>query len=155
HLIARTEATATGKTIAEEARKGYGMLFVGLNKALTARGAFTARLDDITGGFDGPLCIVLKGGGGDGEMPVLEPGARSLLPVDGTEASGGAADLALAIARPQRVRVRALYVSRRARSSRSAASHFSHRREEAVLKGIVSLAERYGVPVETAIRTRG
>ena len=38
---------------------------------------------------------------------------------------------------------------------RSAASHFSHRREEAVLKGIVSLAERYGVPVETAIRTRG
>jgi Kef-type K+ transport system membrane component KefB/nucleotide-binding universal stress UspA family protein len=155
HLTARTEAAATGKTIAEEARKGYGMVFIGLNRALTAKGAFTARLNDITGGFDGPLCLVLKGAAGDGKMPVLGAGAKILLPINGTETSRRAADLALAIARPQRVPVKALYVSRRARSNRNAASHFSHRREEAVLKGIVSLAERYGVPVETAIRTRG
>jgi nucleotide-binding universal stress UspA family protein len=155
HLTARTEASATGKTIAEEARKGYGMLFIGLNDAQTAKGAFTARLNDITGGFEGPLCLVLKGAEGNGKMPVLEAGAKILLPVNGTEISRRAADLALAIARPQRVPVRALYVSRRARSKRSPASRFSHRREEAALKEIVSLAERYGVPVETAIRTRG
>jgi nucleotide-binding universal stress UspA family protein len=153
HLTARPEATASGKTIAEEARKGYSMVFVGLNNALTPKGAFTATLTDITGGFDGPLCLVLRGAGGTGKVPALEAGAKILLPVTGTETSRRAADLAMAIARPQRALVRALYVSR-ARSGRNTASRFSHRREEAALKDIVSLAERYGVPIETAIRMR-
>jgi Kef-type K+ transport system membrane component KefB/nucleotide-binding universal stress UspA family protein len=154
HLTARTTADGTGQAIAAEARKGYDMLLVGLNRALTPKGAFSARLNDVTRGFDGPLCLVLRGAGG-GSLPSLDAGARILVPVNGTEMSRRAADLALAIARPKGARIKALYVSRRTRSRRSAASHFSHRREEAALKDIVDLAERYGVPVETAIRTRG
>ncbi|MGX5828078.1 universal stress protein [Mesorhizobium sp. 43Arga] len=33
-------------------------------------------------------------------------------------------------------------------------ARFSHRREEAVLKDVADLADRYGVAVDTAIRTR-
>ncbi|WP_411970923.1 cation:proton antiporter [Mesorhizobium sp. BR1-1-2] len=152
HLIARTEPAATAETIAEEARKGYGLLLVGLENALTAKGSFTEALNDMTSGFDGPLCLVLNGARSAGKMPMLKAGATILVPVNGTEVSRRAVDLALALARPHRARVKALYVSQARKGSRP--SSVSHRREEAVLKDVVDLADRYGVAVDTAIRAR-
>lgn len=154
HLSARTKAGATGKTISEEARKGYDVLVVGLNDSVTADGEFTVRLTDIAGGFDGPLCLVLKGTGDTGKMPTLQAGQTILVPVNGTEASRRAAELALAIARPNRAHVKALYVGREEKVDIRKTS-ISHRREEAVLKDIVELGERYGVPVQTAMRMHG
>ncbi len=153
-LTARTESGSPGESIAEEARKGYDMLLVGIGRSLTPKGAFTRKLNHITRGFDGPLCLVVKGTGKVENLPILEPGATILVPVNGTEVSRRAADLALAIARPQRARIKALYVSPRAKGARSRAS-LSHRREEAALKDIADLAERYGVPIETAMRAQG
>nr|WP_145720537.1 cation:proton antiporter [Mesorhizobium tianshanense] len=154
HLTARTESEATGETIAEEARKGYGMLLVGLDDVLTAKGAFTPTLNDIAGGFEGPLCLVLNGGNADDRMPTLKAGASILVPVNGTEVARRAADFALALARPNRARVKVLYVSQGAARGHKPTS-VSHRREEAVLKDIADLASRYGVPVDTAIHTHG
>lgn len=153
HLTARTEYEATGKTIAEEARKGYSMLIVGMKNAVTAKGAFTRRLNDITSGFDGPICIVAKGAGGGG-MPELDAESIILVPVNGTDVSRRAIDLALALARPTGAQVKAIYVSRETRSEPDRASA-SLRREEGVLKEIVTMADRYGVGIETAIRKRG
>ncbi|WP_411970263.1 cation:proton antiporter [Mesorhizobium sp. BH1-1-4] len=152
HLTARTELAATTETIAAEARKGYGLLLVGLDNALTAKGTFSATLNDITGGFDGPLCLVLNGPKADGKMPMLRAGATILVPVNGTEVARRAADFALALARPHRARVKVLYVSQARKGGRPGS--VSHRREEAVLKDVADLADRYGVAVETAIRTR-
>ncbi len=154
HLSARTEVGATGKTIAEEARKGYDMLIVGLSNSLTAKGNFTARMNDLASGFDGPLCLVVKGTGGAAGMPALRAGETILVPINGTEASRRAAELALALARPNQARVKALYVGHEEKRSRSLAS-ISHRREEAMLKEIVDLGERYGVSVVTAMRMQG
>jgi nucleotide-binding universal stress UspA family protein len=152
-MTARTESGAPGKSIAEEARKGYDLLFIGLGRSLTQKGAFTRKLNEVTRGFDGPLCLVVKGVGKAEKAPVLQPGATILVPVNGTETARRAADLALAIARPQQARVKALYVAPRARSGGRIS--LSHRREEAALKDIVDLAERYGVPIKTAMRTHG
>ncbi|MGN6583766.1 MAG: cation:proton antiporter domain-containing protein, partial [Rhizobiaceae bacterium] len=152
-LTARTESGEPGESIAEEARKGYDLLLAGIGRALTPKGAFTRRLNDITRGFDGPLCLVVKGGKAE-KLPVLAPGATILVPVNGTEVARRAADLAFAIARPQRARVKALYVSPRARNAGTRIS-LSHRREEAALKDVVNLADRYGVPIKTAMRTHG
>ncbi|ESY91550.1 potassium transporter [Mesorhizobium sp. LNHC229A00] len=151
HLTARTELEATTETIAAEARKGYGLLLVGLDNAL-AEGTFSGTLNAITSGFDGPLCLVLNGANADGKMPMLRAGATILVPVNGTEVARRAADFALALARPHRARVKVLYVSQARKGSRP--SSVSHRREEAVLKDVADLADRYGVAVETAIRTR-
>lgn len=153
-LTARTESGAPGESIAEEARKGYDLLLVGIGRSLTQKGAFTRRLNDITRGFDGSLCLVVKGGGKMEKVPVLEPGATILVPVNGTEVARRAADLAFAIARPQRARVKALYVAPRARDAARRVS-LSHRREEAALKEVAELAERYGVAIETAMRAQG
>jgi len=153
HLSARTEAGVTGRTIADEARKGYDMLIVGLSNSLTPKGDFSARMNDIASGFDGPLCLVVKGAGA-GKMPELKAGETILVPVNGTEASRRAAELALALARPNRARVKALYVSREDKADRRP-TPISHRREEAVLKDIADLGERYGVSILTAMRMQG
>ncbi|SDA96319.1 Kef-type K+ transport system, membrane component KefB [Mesorhizobium qingshengii] len=151
HLTTRTKSEATADTIAQEARKGYGLLLVGLETMMTAKGSFTGTLNDITGGFDGPLCLVLNGAKSAAKMPVLKAGTTILVPVNGTEVSRRAADFALALARPHRARVKVLYVSQAARQG---ATSVSHRREEAMLKDIADLAARYGVQVDTALRTR-
>jgi Kef-type K+ transport system membrane component KefB/nucleotide-binding universal stress UspA family protein len=152
HLTARTELEASAETIAAEARKGYGLLLAGLENALTGKGTFSATLNDISSGFDGPLCLVLNGARSTGKMPVLRAGATILIPVNGTEVARRAADFALALARPHRARVKVLYVSQARQGSRPGS--VSHRREEAVLKDVADLADRYGVAVDTAIRTR-
>ncbi|RUW95033.1 universal stress protein, partial [Mesorhizobium sp. M8A.F.Ca.ET.059.01.1.1] len=152
HLTARAELEATTETIAAEARKGYGLLLVGLDNALTGKGTFSGTLNDITSGFDGPLCLVLNGAKSSGRMPMLRAGATILVPVNGTEVARRAPDFALALARPHRARVKVLYVSQARKGSRPGS--VSHRREEAVLKDVADLADRYGVAVETAIRTR-
>jgi nucleotide-binding universal stress UspA family protein len=153
HLTARTESQATRETIAQEARKGYGMLLIGLEDVRTEKGSFTKTLNDITEGFDGPLCLVLNGAGGAAKMPTLQAGTSILVPVNGTEVSRRAADFALALARSHQARVKVLYVSQGAAGGGRSTS-VSHRREEAVLKDIADLADRYGVSVDTAIRTR-
>jgi len=152
HLTARTELEATAETIAAEARKGYGLLLVGLENALTDEGIFSGTLNAITSGFDGPICLVLNGAKSAGKMPVLRAGTAILVPVNGTKVARRAADFALALARPHRARVKALYVSQ-ARQGRRPGS-VSHRREEAVLKDVADLADRYGIAVDTAIRAR-
>jgi Kef-type K+ transport system membrane component KefB len=153
-LIARTESGEPGKSIAEEARKGYDLLLVGIGRSLTPKGVFSRRVNDITRDFDGSLCLVVKGGGKAEKVPALAPGATILVPVNGTEVARRAADLAFAVARPLRARVKALYVSPRARATGQRLS-LSHRREEAALKDVAGLAERYGVPIRTAMRTQG
>ncbi|MES0032046.1 cation:proton antiporter [Mesorhizobium sp. M0040] len=152
HLTARTELEATGETIAEEARKGYGLLLVGLDNVLTADGAFAPALNDIAGGFDGPLCLVLNGGNAGEKMPTLKAGT-SILVLNGTQVARRAADLALALARPNRARIKVLYVSQKAAKGRRSTS-VSHSREEAVLKDIADLAGRYGLHIDTAFHTR-
>ncbi|MDP8996941.1 MAG: universal stress protein, partial [Pseudomonadota bacterium] len=151
HLTARTEHETNSETIAAEARKGYGLLLVGLERALTDKSTFSDTLKDATSGFDGPLCLVLNGAKSTGKMPTLRADATILVPVNGTEVARRGADFALALARPHRARVRVLYVSQTRKGKRP--SSVSHLREEAVLKDIAELADRYGVTVETAIRS--
>lgn len=153
HLAARTEIEATGKSIAEEARKGYSMLLVGLKSAITSKGAFSKRVNEITSGFEGPAFIVAKGAPG-GKMPKLTIGSTILVPVNGTDMARRAFDLALALARPTGATVRAFYVSRESRGETRRRS-VSMRREESVLKDMATMADRYGVQIETAIRKRG
>jgi nucleotide-binding universal stress UspA family protein len=106
---------------------------------------------EIAAGFDGPLALVASGK--SQRIPLLEAGSLILVPVNGTAAARRAAEVAFALARPHRLRVKALYVSPAPKGVRSRAS-ISRSREEAVLKDIVELAERYEVLIQTAMRAR-
>ena len=74
------------------------------------------------------------------------------MPVNGTSVARRGAELALAIAAVTGAPVKMLYVARVGRDEPR--DTVSHRRREAVLKDIVALADRYGVEIETAIRSR-
>ncbi|TIT66760.1 MAG: universal stress protein, partial [Mesorhizobium sp.] len=103
--------------------------------------------------FNGSLCLVLKPTGAGRHMPRLGPqSGRILVPVNGTSVARRGAELALAIATVTGAPVKMLYVARVGRDEPR--DTVSHRRREAVLKDIVALADRYGVEIETAIRSR-
>jgi Kef-type K+ transport system membrane component KefB/nucleotide-binding universal stress UspA family protein len=153
HLTARTEKeTITAKTIQEEAKKGYDLLLIGLDKAADSKGVFAKNISEIADGFDGPLALVLAAHGDGKPIPPLKAGSKILVPVNGTEVSRRAAEIAFALARPHRAHVKALYVLPTQDGKRRAPT-MSHRREEGVLKDIVDLADRYGVRVQTAVIT--
>jgi len=141
-VTTRTRKGASAAAVADEAQKGYDLLIVGIDATRAPSGGFSAEITHVVGGFDGPLAVAIAGGALAGGS---EPIGRILVPVNGTDVSRRAAEVAFALARSGGSRVSALYVaSGRVRAMR--------RSEEAVLKDIVELADRYDARVRTALR---
>jgi Kef-type K+ transport system membrane component KefB/nucleotide-binding universal stress UspA family protein len=149
----RTRRAASPEAVADEAQKGYDLLIVGMEKTRTVRGGFSREITRVVGGFDGPLAVAIAGG------PVAtgnEPIGRILIPVNGTDVSRRAAETGFALARSTGSRVSALYVatgrSNGAGRGRIRRGVDTRRNEEAVLKDIAELADRYDARVRTALR---
>jgi len=149
----RTEEEEPENKVRTEAQKGYDLLIVGIDKTRGPQGGFSAEITLITDGFDGPLAVAITGGKlGSGNEPIR----RILIPVNGTDVSRRAAETGFTLARASGSRVSALYVAsgrsdgeRRGRIRRGAAMR---RNEEAVLKDIADLADRYDARLRTALR---
>jgi len=152
-VTARTKKAASAEAIADEAQKGYDFLIVGVEKARGPRGGFSPEITRIVNGFDGPIAVAIAGGR---LVTGTEPIGRILIPVNGTDISRRAAEIGFALARSSGSRASALYVAsgrsdgeRRGRIRRGAALR---RNEEAVLKDIAELGDRYDARVRTALR---
>jgi nucleotide-binding universal stress UspA family protein len=107
----------------------------------------------VADGFEGALAIVAASG--PQIMRALHPKSKILVPVNGTELSRRAVEMAFVIARSNDAHVTALYVTGRTRSSRRGRLQLgsaTRSNEEAVLKEVTELADRYGVNVQTAMR---
>jgi Kef-type K+ transport system membrane component KefB/nucleotide-binding universal stress UspA family protein len=148
-----TQSKAPAKAVAEEARKGYDLLLIGLGKGHDKDGNFSGEINQLAKGFDGPIAIVTTDNGD--EPKALNGRARILVPVNGTEPSRRAAEVAFALARPTRATVVALYVSQVAARKNGPAQRNAKRNEEAVLKDISDLADRYDVTLRTRIALKG
>ncbi len=137
------ETAAKSEAVAEEAEKGYSLMIIGLEKTVARRTEFHEDITKLAAGFEGPLAVV------DARDKLLEHplGAElnMLVPVNGTEYSRRAAEVAIAIARASHAPLTALYVAPRGRKR-------SRRYEEAILKDISKLAETYDTDVRTAVR---
>jgi Kef-type K+ transport system membrane component KefB/nucleotide-binding universal stress UspA family protein len=154
HVTLRTDALPPDAAVTREAQKGYGLLVVGIAKAVTPQGGFDEEIGRIAAMYDGPLAVAVARGPhveapGDGPLNML-------VPVRGNKVSRRAAEAALAMAQVSGSPLTALYVMsavglggarRRLRPAMR-----SRRYEEAVLKEIVDLADRYGRPIRTALR---
>ncbi len=150
-VIARTNGSGGGADVAGEARRGYDLLIVGIEKTRDRNGGFSEELSRIAGPFDGPIIIV----DADAEKARWPTdGSKILIPVNGTEASRRAVEVGLSLARTDRAQVTTLYVTRRAAhpSARGARQRVTHRNELAFLKEIDDLADRYDVKVRSATR---
>jgi nucleotide-binding universal stress UspA family protein len=147
HITSRIPADRPADVVKDEARKGYDLLFIGIENSIRKNGNFTPELLEIAAGFDGPLALLAHSG--DGSMPKLNSRTHILLPVNGTPASRHAAEISFAVARAIGAKVTLLFVSRNQGHSRTL------RGEEGMLKDLSDLAERYTVSVTTDISKRG
>jgi len=131
------------EAVAEEAEKGYSLMIVGLEKTVARRGEFHDDVTKLASGFEGPLAVI--DGRGKLLAEPLHENLNMLVPINGTENSRRAAEVAIAIARVSHAPLTALYVAPGGRKR-------SRRYEEAILKDIVKLAETYDLDLRTAVR---
>jgi nucleotide-binding universal stress UspA family protein len=146
---------ATGAAVAFEAHKGYDFLIIGVDEPVGASGEFCPEVEGAAGGFDRPMAVVVGRG-----QHVADPrgsGLRILLPVTGSAASRRGAEVAVTIARADKISITVLYVATNATEAQSRYKRWgpvspAPPEEEAILKDVVELADRYHIPVRTAIR---
>jgi Kef-type K+ transport system membrane component KefB/nucleotide-binding universal stress UspA family protein len=153
----RTQDSTPHEAIAEEATRGYDFLIVGIAKTRNSKGGFTKEISAITSEFEGPVAVV-DSHESEGKE-IRQRNGRILLPVNGTEVSRRAAEVALTLARASDAHVTALFVTRTAstRNRRKAGlrKQATRRNELAVLKDIATLADRYGVTVRNTTVSNG
>src|SRR6185312_10064580 len=110
------------EVIAEEAEKGYDLMFIGLEKT-AARGKLLKKPNDKL---------------------------NILVPVNGTEASRRGAEVAISIARAVRSPLTVLYVAVGPKRNGRRGIR-TRRHEEAILKDIVAIADGYNMSIRTAV----
>ncbi|HEX5211679.1 MAG TPA: cation:proton antiporter [Pseudolabrys sp.] len=136
------------EVIAEEAKKGYDLMIVGLGQTANRRGEFADSVTGLALGFEGPMAITDVRG--DLEQKPTGP-LNILVPVNGTEQARRAAEVAITLARATRAGVTVLYVAVRNGGRRQTGNLRTRRHEEAILKDIVAIADGYNMSIRTAL----
>jgi Kef-type K+ transport system membrane component KefB/nucleotide-binding universal stress UspA family protein len=148
--VRKASESPIAETITSEAKKGYDLLFIGLADTKARNGGFNAEIADMALAFEGRFAIVM------GQGHHLQEPDRSrfniLLPVAGTDVSRRAAEVAIELARACDCLMTALYVANTGATAGRRGRARERRHEQAILKEIVQMADRYDVQVRTAVR---
>jgi Kef-type K+ transport system membrane component KefB/nucleotide-binding universal stress UspA family protein len=151
-VTVRKQDTGAGEAIAKEARKGYDLLFVGIENTRGKSGLFDEGVSRIAAAFEGPLAIVA--GNGDHLREPQRTPLRTLVPVTGNEVSRRAADAAVAIARACGGTMTALYVATSAANDgRKRRAFRARRQEQAIMRDIVEMADHRDVTVRPVVHS--
>ena len=143
--------------VLKEVKKGYDMLFVGLEQSLSNNGdetdAFNSSIEKIVSDFKGVLAIAVAR---DKMPPKLRMRSMNILvPTSGAEYSRRAGEVAIAIAKACRCGVTALHVYPPQEGGlliRRVREHLKPAR--ALVRGLQELGAREGVPVTTVVKVR-
>ncbi len=153
-VTTRRDKSRGPEAVAGEARKGYDFLVVGIAKTRNPKGGFSKDISLITKGFDGPVAVVDAHEESRDRLPNRY--GKILIPVNGSDVSRRAAEVGLTLARASDAQVTALYVTRTngstGRSKSALRKQATRRSEQAVLKDIGALADRYEVSVRSTTR---
>jgi Kef-type K+ transport system membrane component KefB/nucleotide-binding universal stress UspA family protein len=144
-VIAREHDTPADRAIAEEARRGYGLLMVGVDPVAAPGGSFHENVSRLVREFDGSLAVAIARGAHAGDP--LDAPLKILTPVSGNEQSRRGAELAMTLARAAGAEVTALLViSRGIKGQRRRELH-------AISEEIRRTAQHIGTRVTTLVRT--
>jgi K+:H+ antiporter len=150
-VTVRKRDASSEEAVAKEAKKGYDLLLVGVANT-AANGVFHPDVTRIAAAFEGPLAITV-GKGIHLRQPERSP-LHILVPVNGTDISRRAAEVALAIAHACNCSVAALYVAQGATNGppRKRRGFRARQQEQAIMKDFAEMADRYDVKAKTAVR---
>ncbi len=150
-VTTRVREKQAGEAVVDEARKGFDLLVVGMDKVIGAKSGFDQKIEDVTAGFEGPLAIVVAKS--NHLEPPLANDFKILVPVSGSGVSRRGAEIAVALARTTLASLRLVYVSTtRDKGVRRDSTRMSLVDKEAILKDTAALAARYEVDVTTSVR---
>ena len=149
------EPTATEDAIGEEAKKGYGLLFIGREPASEGK-QFAPQITRSAVSFGGPIAITIARG--THQTAKRAQPLNILVPVTGTPISRQGAELAVALAQGSRGSITALHVATHAREPhwrmRLGTALAPDTSADATIRDIVDLGRAYGVEVRGTIRSR-
>jgi Kef-type K+ transport system membrane component KefB/nucleotide-binding universal stress UspA family protein len=150
------EPGASERAISEEAKKGYGLLFIGREPASVGN-RFTEQITRSAVSFGGPIAITIARGA---HHPDSNTAPLSILvPITGTPTSRQGAEMAIALAQGSRGSVTALhlagnYPKENRWGVRLGAALSPDASADAAIREIVDLGKAYGVEVKGALRSR-
>lgn len=149
-VVTRARRAELGETIAGEARKGFDLLVVGVDKVAMTKDRFDRKIEDIAAKFDGSLAIVAAKGK-HLKQPTPE-GLNILVPVSGSGVSKRGEEVAVALTQAGSGSLRVIYVAttRDKGAQRGASRGLSQ--EAGILKDASDLAARYDVDITTTLR---
>jgi Kef-type K+ transport system membrane component KefB/nucleotide-binding universal stress UspA family protein len=154
-VSSRVETEDVDRGVAREGRKGYDLLFVGVDKMRNADGTFSRNVDQAAAGFDGPLVLTIAG---SPATVLSSEGFNILVPVNGVEPSRRSAEIAFALSPASGSRITALHVAERMPDSDRTGSRQGRSRRRAttaLMEDIRTTARRYGHDdIRTAVRTK-
>jgi Kef-type K+ transport system membrane component KefB/nucleotide-binding universal stress UspA family protein len=132
------------EAITTEAKKGYGLLFIGMDKMKTPSGAFNSKIDEIAAAFEGPMATIMAEG-----KQLEDPTSKKLnvlVPITGTNVSRRAAEIAFSLGKD--ATITAFYVGQKS-SAKKATKSRDRRQARTILNNILEMASRYGIKIET------
>jgi Kef-type K+ transport system membrane component KefB/nucleotide-binding universal stress UspA family protein len=134
------------EVILGEAKKGFDMLFLGVEHALDdGAGTFSSQVAKIVQGFEGVTGVVVARG--DYLRAAREGSFDILVPATGTDYSRRGAEVAIAIAKACKCRVTAMHVSHPPDETALVRRRPRADSDKALLEDIRALGEREGVGV--------
>jgi Kef-type K+ transport system membrane component KefB/nucleotide-binding universal stress UspA family protein len=146
-VTTRSRRARPKDAVADEARKGFDLLVIGMDKVVGAKGGYDKRIDEVTRGFEGPIALVAARG-----KHLEQPASnvfRILVPVSGSGVSRRGAEVAIALARTSLAPMQVVYVATTRDTTPRHSASMSLMNEEAILKDVGVLASRYDVGVHT------
>lgn len=149
-VVTRARRAELAETIADEARKGFDLLVVGIDKVAAAKDRFNRKIEDIAAEFEGPLAIVAAKGK-HLKQPI--PDALNILvPVSGSGVSKRGAEVAVALAQAGSGSLRVIYVATTRDKGAQRGTSRGLSQETGILKDTSDLAARYDVDITTTLR---
>ncbi|WFU43004.1 cation:proton antiporter [Bradyrhizobium sp. CB82] len=149
-IVTRTRRAELGEAIASEARKGFDLLVMGIERVTAINDRFDGRVEEIAAAFDGPLAIVAAKGS-HLKQPMPER-LNILVPVSGSGVSKRGAEVAVALAQAGSGSLRVIYVATTRDKGAQRGASRGLIQEEGILKDTSDLAARYDVDITTTLR---
>jgi Kef-type K+ transport system membrane component KefB/nucleotide-binding universal stress UspA family protein len=149
-VVTRARRAELGETIADEARKGFDLLVIGVDKVAATKDRFDRKIEDIAAKFDGPLAIVVAKGK---HLKQPMPDALNILvPVSGSGVSKRGAEVAVALTQAGSGSLRVIYVATTRDKGAQRGASRGLGQEAGILKDASDLAARYDVDITTTLR---
>lgn len=149
-VVTRARRAELGETIADEARKGFDLLVVGVDKVAATKDRFDRKIEDIAATFEGPLAIVAAKGK-HLKQPMPET-LKILVPVSGSGVAKRGAEVAVALTQAGSGSLRVIYVATTRDKGAQRGASRGLGQETGILKDTSDLAARYDVDITTTLR---